>query len=220
MVIGLVSYPRSGNTLLRLFLAKVFEVNTMSIYNTEDSGYLLKNVGREIHHVDLIPESILYNSPENFFVKTHEVNYPVLSKMIYVVRDGRCAMVSYCHHLNDNGRPTKIEEVISGNITYGSWSNHLNACWEKPGLHLRYEEMVTNPEKIIEQLSEFCEIKPKNKWVNEFDRLHHINPQFFRNGNNEASIAEFELLDEYKTLFWSLHTTWMKKLGYLPEKIG
>ena len=83
------------------------------------------------------------------------------------------------------------------------------------------EDMIINPEKIIEQLSEFCEMKPKNKWVNEFDRLHQINPQFFRNGNNEASITEFELLDNKdKTLFWNLHTAWMVKLGYKTETIN
>jgi len=196
----------------------VFEVDTMSIHDTDDSGALHKEIGDEIRHVCL-PQEL--DPTKNYFLKSHNIEYVGFSKVIYVVRDGRCACVSYYHHLNDNGRPTSYDEVFNG-VVYGSWSFHLdiwmNVVRSEPTsdkLLLRYEDMINNPDLIIEQLSAFCELQPKNKWVNEFDRLHRTNPQFFRKGDNEASIMEFNSLEEEsKNTFWTLHSRWMSELNY------
>ena len=70
---------------------------------------------------------------------------------IYLIRDGRSAIVSYFHYLNDiQGLPATVEELIRGEIFPGFWADHYKA-WNpqrRPRtLFLRYEELTVRPKK-------------------------------------------------------------------------
>jgi len=73
-------------------------------------------------------------------IKTHK--YPSDTKRaIYVIRDGRAATASLWNFYR---RRIRLESIIEGRTSFGTWSAHVNA-WnptERPNtLLLRYEDM-------------------------------------------------------------------------------
>src|SRR5262249_33673306 len=92
-------------------------------------------------------------------VKTHEMPDEDRHPAIYVLRDGRDAMVSYTHFalkVHDKVDPVAItpelfrsrrrELLLEERSTYGSWSESVLAWGVRPGTVLvRYEDMVRDP---------------------------------------------------------------------------
>jgi len=102
MIIWLASYPRSGNTLVRLVLAQVYGYNTYSLYNDPD----LRDMGMAdiLHQKDFLREGIVEyeNAEKPYFVKTHLLPHADdTNKAIYIVRDGRDTLVSHAHYRID-----------------------------------------------------------------------------------------------------------------------
>ena len=215
MITWLASYPRSGNTLLCTMLHDVFGVQTESAYNDTDVG---ADVAARIGYAKYT-ENQARDDTQRHFVKTHALpkdNFPA----IYVVRDARCALMSYIHYLKAyNYPPHTVEEIISGaKLSAPSWSNHLSAWAEHSGLILRYKDMVANPDTVIARIAQFCCLKPLRAWRNPFKELQGLRPQFFRCASDEASLREFEALPrETRQLFWGLHGEWMHRLGYVKQ---
>src|SRR5690348_17690471 len=99
MIIWLASYPRSGNTFYRILLNHLFGVSTQSVYNDplfEERPELSELVGHA-HNDRSLHE--LASSPRAYFVKTHELPNCDTYPAIYLVRDGRDALVSYAHYI-------------------------------------------------------------------------------------------------------------------------
>jgi hypothetical protein len=89
MKLWIASYPRSGNTLVRLILNQAFGVKSTSIYPDETDAmrsrpWLMDRLGFSEEEMP----------GEWLAVKTHN---PPIDDMpaIYVVRDGRAAIVSF-----------------------------------------------------------------------------------------------------------------------------
>lgn len=222
MIIWLASYPRSGNSLLRLMLKTVWNLNSFSIYG--DGGDLEDpSVARLVGHESLTgsfpaiyPQ--LLEADRFYPIKTHEI--PIdHEKAIYVVRDGRAASRSYCHYRRAfNGcsdESSTLRDVIVGCTPYGSWSNHLD-LWnptERPNtLVVKYEQMLAEPAVSIAQIAAFLTIEPKFPWRNSFDELARREPRYFRAG---ATNRPHEALSGTELeLFWALHGPWMRRLGY------
>jgi hypothetical protein len=115
---------------------------------------------------------------------------------IYVVRDGRSAVVSYYHYLNEiEHLLVPMETVIDGQVYAGSWSQHF-VTWrpfERPAtLLLRYEEITQNTDALIELLAAFCLIKPQSAPARSFADLHCLFPEFFRKGDDTRNIEEMK----------------------------
>jgi hypothetical protein len=95
MIIWIASYPRSGNNYVREILRDVFRVETYSIYE-----------GPVEHQIDV---ETIRDAEGIHLVKTHELptdNSPAL----YVVRDGRDALVSYAHFIHTHAQVAEISE--------------------------------------------------------------------------------------------------------------
>lgn len=152
-VVWLVSYPRSGNTLLRLVLRQCFDLSSASIYpNDLDGVKVLEDcVGHLEYGTDM--QQWLETS-DRLLVKSHEApedDQPA----IYVVRDGRAVCVSLWEFYK---RELPMDAIISGAHAFGTWAQHVAAWrpWDRPGtLLLRYEDMVGNLPKALEQISDF-----------------------------------------------------------------
>src|SRR5262245_9850273 len=97
MIVWLASYPRSGNTFLRIVLHRVYGPPTYSIYDGDDP--VAQRVGPELvgYRPKPLRRSELVASDELFFVKTHKRRKADDSPAIYLVRDGRDAVVSHAH---------------------------------------------------------------------------------------------------------------------------
>jgi glycosyltransferase involved in cell wall biosynthesis/SAM-dependent methyltransferase len=225
MIIWLASYPRTGNTLLRMMLKSVFERETYSKYDDPFDIGADPATAQLVGHRNL-PEkwsdayAHMRDSEELFLVKTHEPPEDD-GRAVYITRDGRAACVSYYNYIKTympGSEAVEMGDVIAGFVRYGSWSRHLDA-WrplERPRtLVLRFEELLKDPQPAIARLAEFCGIEPKHEWVNDFAAAQKVNPRFFRQGSAEKSRSEIQGDD--LSLFWLLHSDWMEKLGYEPS---
>lgn len=217
MITWLASYPRSGNTLLRVIIEHVFDVRTYSIY--DERPLIYGPEGLEEGQGEYSPER-LYQcaraSKRMHFVKTHEWPRDD-APAIYVERDGRAASVSYYHYLKTRDVPNALlSDVIYGLVEYGSWSEHYER-W-KPAhrescLVVKFEDLVTNPDAVIAQLSAFTGLERKHGYQNDFHALQAEDRSFYRTGSNDANIKELHGVDE--TLFWIMHGAAMKERGYV-----
>jgi hypothetical protein len=222
MIIWLASYPRSGNTMLRMILRQSFGVETYSIYDDKTDIAKSSTVSALVGHRsmgmkarDFVRES--KESSDVRFLKTHS---PPLdgSPAIYVVRDGRAAVVSYFRYLKDvrDRADVAMRDVIEGrNVYFSSWSGSLrewNPLVRPKTLLLRYEDLVDDAETAITQIGEFTGLSPVSAWENEFERMRTLYPEFFRAGSNQKNIAA--LRGDELEMFWALHGEMMDSMRY------
>jgi hypothetical protein len=220
MLVWVASYPRSGNTFVRMLLRSGFGLTSHSWHGSADPGaFGSADVERLVgHRATAVPQDDLIAwaqaQPDLCLIKTHEP--PATDDpAIYVVRDGRSCMVSYHRYLNDIEHvSTSMQDVIEGRVFAGSWSEHL-AAWQptrRPHtLLLRYEEITARPEHAVARLGDFLRLAPHDGRIPEFEELRRLNPHFFRAGEDAANI---EALQPHDVSFRRRHTEAMTALGY------
>lgn len=221
MLVWLASYPRSGNTLLRILLNRAFGVKTPSIYDDPiDIGAdpaLAQLVGHRSHGLDLEAFVDAAESESGVvYAKTHELPRDE-HKAIYVVRDGRAAIVSLHHYLKEvfGIGEQSLADVITGFPKGLTWSTHVWS-WVLSGrrdtLLLRFEDLVADPASALRKIADFLDLPPPGDAVVRFADLQAVAPRFFRRGDNAANIAELSGAD--LKLFWELHGQTMARMGY------
>jgi hypothetical protein len=82
MIIWIASYPRSGNNFTRRLLERSYGIKTYAIYDEPRQPKIDVEMAR--------------NAEETYLVKTHDLPEDD-SPALYLVRDGRDALVSYAH---------------------------------------------------------------------------------------------------------------------------
>ena len=221
MIVWLASYPRSGNTLLRMVLKHCFGVPSYSLYS--DQEFPLSAVQ------EIVGEKPLGNDPQKFLsksraegavacVKTHELPGPDRHRAIYIVRDGRAALVSHYHYFRDVlGLRVTLEEVIRAEI-FTSWSTHVTA-WMLSGrsdvLVVRFESLVCAQPETLSAIGRFLGVGCRKPFTTSFSALHALMPKFFRSGSNISNIAE--MTDSELALFKQLHGKVSEMVGYSTE---
>ncbi len=222
MIVWIASYPRSGNTLVRTMLEQCFGVES---YERESTpfGIVPHFIAKTTGHKDL-PESWpefyekACEGPSPVFVKTHlppEDDQPC----IYVVRNGRQAILSYFHYYCKffAGEERTMLELVLGCDTYRDWSTHFRA-WNplgRPGaLLLRYEALVESPVREIDRIRDFIRFDGDvGQWRNPFPELRELVPDFFRRGRIESTPDRLWTA-HIESLFWACHGNIMDQLGY------
>lgn len=213
MKLWLASYPRSGNTLIRLILNQAFGIKSTSLYPSEDKSMT--------DQPDWFRDKIGYAGPldqvsgeEWIGVKTHGLPTDD-GPAIYVVRDGRAALASYFHLLRDFSTAKPMTAIIEGDVWVGPWSDHIAAWRDRPRtLMLRYEDLTSDPEQQFKDISEFLGVPQIAPFEQTFEELHRFNPKLFRTANNERNIAE---LTPHMDLFMERHGAMMRDLGYVED---
>jgi hypothetical protein len=205
----LASYPRSGNTLLRVILKRCFGQPSQSIYDDAELAEpgLAQIIGREA--VDDDPYGFIARAREagrSLYVKTHELPPVDHHPAIYVVRDGRSAVVSHAHYVRDIlKRDLTLNAVIEGKAGQ-SWSQHVRA-WLLPArantLMVRYEDLAAGDITTLKKISDFIGQPLLRDFDVSFDALHALSPAFFRSGSDTANIHELD--GEALRLFERLH---------------
>lgn len=217
--VWLASYPRSGNTFLRILLQNFFRTPTYSVYRVEGQEFPDPSA-EALEEAPYLPrdwEERVCAAPEArlTLIKTHDAPHDD-GPAIYLVRDGRAAIDSYYHyHQKFAFEKPSLTEVIAGACQFGSWSDHY-AAWQprrRPNtLFLRYEQLVTNPSEVIPKLAEFLHVTPTDGRVPSFGELRARFPAFFRRGRNDD--FEGEWTAGQIALFHACHSTTMQELGY------
>jgi hypothetical protein len=228
MIVWLASYPRSGNTFLRVVLGSVFGLDTFTLYDERPELDPAEPEATPLPHAGPDPQVGIPFDVDRFagrsqlhVVKTH--GPPTDGRpTIYVLRDGREATASYFHYHRDVlQKSVSIHDVIRGRVGFGSWGRHV-AQWNplrRPNtLLLRFEELTAHPIAQVERIGAFLGVSPVGRRVPTFEELHSTAPNFFRSGRTD-SWKRLLTEDDHK-LFWDLHGPQMRVYGYGAAPAG
>ncbi|TVQ43162.1 MAG: glycosyltransferase [Saprospirales bacterium] len=222
----LASFPRSGNTFFRNILFYVYGLESSTWHKESD------------YPVD-------ENYSEFPFVKTHLLPddlYPSDPSIpaIYLVRDGRDAMVSIAHHRSDIVNPgsnlyDNLKEAIvaAEGSFFGGWSINALKWIERADLVIRYEDLIRDPQAQFRRVESLIDM-PKAQWdqLPNFKSMKYGKPKyggqttsksikisaeefskkFFRKG--KSGTWKEDMPDELLGLFWRKHGEVMDRLGY------
>lgn len=225
MIVWLASYPRSGNTFLRIIFAHLLGLDTYSLYDDPFDIANNANTSRIVGHRNFpLLQSIprVRRDSRIWPIKTHELpaKHPNKEdKLIYILRDGRDATASYYHYLRkyqpEYPLPEGAREVIRGHVPFGNWADHVTA-WQaslsRHGLVLKFDEVVTDPAAAAELIGEYVGIQTSGSEAPRFADLNRLNPSFFRGGKSNS--WKTTLTEADHTIFWMLSADQMLKHGY------
>lgn len=225
-MIWLASFPRSGNTFFRNVLFEVYGIASSTFHR--ESNYPLE---------------------ENYFtypvVKTHLLpgqlapEGPAIRK-VYLVRDGRDALVSLAHHRKDIIEPgtdfhiNLLEAILAMEGSFfGGWSENVRQWVDIADIVIRFEDLIRDPIGEVEKLRAVMDLpEPNPEKLPSFQNLKFGKPKYgsgqhflddqtqmedlarknFRRG--KAGGWKDEMPPEYEALFWELHGEVMESLGY------
>jgi len=218
----IASYPRSGNTFLRILLQNAFLLPSYSIYHVEGDPHGDPSA-EALEAAPFLPQNwrnLLTNASQApaIPIKTHGPPTDD-APAIFIARDGRAAIHSYYHyHKKFSFEQPTLTEVIAGACQFGSWSEHYSAWRPKTRpntLLLQYDDLVGRPQEVIPRLAKFLCLTPRVASLPPFDELRQRSPAFFRRGQNRDYLNEWTPLE--MALFNHLHATAMEDLGFPLE---
>lgn len=214
-MIWLISYPRSGNTFFRNILYDVYGIESSAFYIQDNNTLRCKDYYKYA------------------VVKSHhlpsEVPLTDDCKVIYLVRDGRDAMVSSAHYKKDIDHPdTHYHQNLLGVSAtkslegFGGWSDNVEAWLPRADLVVKFEDLITKPLNEVEKLRALMDLpSPNAKKLPTFRGQQSGNAKyragknyqkFFRRG--KVGAWKDEMPKDIQKIFWKLHGDTMLKLGY------
>jgi hypothetical protein len=147
--IYLLSYPRSGNTLCRVYLSILQGRPQLSAY---------------VGDVLAPPAGPLTDALDGVrFVKTHHFS-PTYERIVYLVRDGRNAMLShlYLQFVHGGHEYTRRADVLAGLRQLDAeghfWGDHVAEAQarERELLFVRYEDLIADPVGALGAIAGFA----------------------------------------------------------------
>jgi hypothetical protein len=234
MIVWLASYPRSGNTFYRILLYHLYGLKT---YGRRNDETINKMGAKDVVGHELLPAPLpeLSKSKDVYIVKTHRLPEDD-SPAIYIMRDGRDALVSYARfrvakHATKVGIPDKVMKMVGlksrferalkqliVNKRYGGWNDHvLNWTLKRKNaktFHLKFEDLVKDPGPWISKGLEALKIDaaPVGGSIPSFEELHRKWPDYFRKG--KVGSWREEMSPEMQALFWKHNAEAMDAFGY------
>jgi hypothetical protein len=161
----LVTYPKSGTTLMQMMLYQLTTSGDMDfshIYSVSPWFEMELRRGKA---------KTLEQLPSPRFFKTHLVygKLPRNARCIYVARDVRDVAVSAYHHfLLVSGQKKEIRDFLDDFLRdhdkffLGSWFKHTESWWphrKDPNvLFLRYEDVIADLSGTVRNVARFCGI--------------------------------------------------------------
>ena len=149
--VWLVSYPRSGNTLMREYLAILQGRPQLSVYPND----VVEPPGPRL--TDALDRIVM--------VKSHQWPSKDDDAVVYLVRDGRNATLSFLYLACMFGghtvsRPADICAAVQRlDQTEGSWAEHVRTALaqqeRRPLLILRFEDLIADPAATLVCLASF-----------------------------------------------------------------
>ncbi|MFT4664003.1 MAG: glycosyltransferase involved in cell wall biosynthesis [Polaribacter sp.] len=228
-MIWLASFPRSGNTFFRNVLYEVYGIESSTFHQetnySVDEGYSQYSVVK----THLLPNQIEPKDPS--------------IKSVYLVRDGRDALVSIAHHRKDIVAPGSdfeinlLEAIIAPKGShFGGWSENVRQWSERADIIIRFEDLIRNPIKEVEKLRSIMDLPhPQLDKLPTFKDLKFGAPKYgsakkhLSNKSNQKKRAsiffrkgkiggwEEEMSSELQQLFWDIHADTMRAMQYDPQ---
>ncbi len=188
----LVSYPKSGNTWVRFIVANL-------IHQTIDVGFdNIEELAPDIYqHSNFYLKSI--QTPR--YLKSHEYFDPRYNKTILVTRDPRDVVVSYYFYCIKIGFIDKsstisdfVNSFVNGEIdNFGSWGENVGSwlgaqCPGNERLLMRYEDLLTDTQNIIQQIADFIGVE--------------VSPLILKNVEHQCSAERMRDLEVKQSALW------------------
>jgi len=233
VIVWLASYPRSGNTFLRVVLHSVFGVPTYSVYDDDDP--VAQRVGPDLVGYRPKPRgrAEMIDSDDVYFVKTHKRRKVDGCPAICLVRDGRDAVVSRARlrcedHQADHTEPLfdrlLREEItrpyVDGQPSSGTWGANVMSWLDHVGVPpvvIKYEDLIADPGATVQRA--VSSLRPElvpiaDARIPSFAELHDIDSGFFRRGVTGS--YRDEMSEALHELFWAQpeNAAAMRRLGY------
>jgi hypothetical protein len=227
MIVWLASFPRSGNTFLRIALHRLYGALSSVAY---DKDGVAERLGREFVGFESRPASFdsMRASPAPHFIKTHrqlDERIHEADKAIYLVRDGRNALVSWARLQSENERgafEVRLREMIETENPRGTggWGANVLSWLRAPSPRratARFEDLVSAPDRTLASIVSLLslELQPvAGGALPSFDDLTAADGCFFRKGLGDN--WRQEMPESLHDLFWSKldNCEAMKLLGY------
>jgi hypothetical protein len=279
--VWIASYPKSGNTWVRVFIHNLLrelrgqsegaqDINALHEMTARESlaAWFTRQLGKSAYEATpqeiaaarvAVQAEMVRGEGGPVYIKTHNaaanvegfptINFDVTLAGIYIVRNPLDIAVSYA---NFSGVP--VDAMIAymadpaGNIDVnemrvyeflGSWSFHT-ASWmsvpHRPILLMRYEDMLTAPERSFGRLAAFLRLKPdagqlaraiqnssfaelaRQEELNGFNERPKATEKFFRSG--KADQWREALSPSQVNAIVGAHGPMMMRFGYLAEDCG
>lgn len=152
----IVGFPKSGNTWMQSLITML----VYGIHNDIMSDKLAQLFVTDIHY-----SKYYRRFGKTTYFKSHGLPTSQYKKVIYIVRDGRDAMLSYYHMNKKQNKNITIEDMIfSGKEVFPcSWDEHVRLWTKNPFnadiLWLRYEDLLTNGIYEMKRICGFLELE-------------------------------------------------------------
>ncbi|MEM1319708.1 MAG: glycosyltransferase [Bacteroidota bacterium] len=221
-MIWLASFPRSGNTFFRNVLHEVYGISSSTFHL--DAQRPLDQ------HYEQFPVVKTHLLPGHLKPNSQDI------KSVYILRDGRDALVSIAHHRKDIVQPGSdfynnlLEAILAlGGSHFGGWSENVRQWTERADVVIRFEDLIQNPIQEIEKLRGLLDLPtPQLDKLPTFESLKFGRPAYgggkgkdfdsqrlqkhFRRG--KVGAWKEEMPPELEHLFWCQHGATMEKWGY------
>lgn len=230
-MIWLASFPRSGNTFFRNVLFEVYGIRS-STYHHETTYSVDEDYDQyQVVKTHLLPSQVEPKDPS--------------IKSVYIVRDGRDALVSIAHHRQDIVAPNSdleinlLEAIMAmGGSHFGGWSENVRQWTKKADIIIRFKDLIEDPIREIEKLRSIMNLpQPQRDKLPTFEYLKTGIPEYgsakkyiedkdeqkkhasksFRKG--KVGGWKEEMTPEMQKLFWDIHGEEMHNQGYSKDKI-
>src|ERR1043166_110534 len=161
--IFIVGYPKSGNTWFQnLAAGVVFGVNPEFC-----SRVLVQDLIPDVH---FLPFYRRYATPMYF--KSHFLPQPEYKRVVYLLRDGRDATVSYFHHRQAvAGKEVDFLDMVrnGSGLFPGKWHEHVEAWNSNPHraemMVIRYEDLKKDPHRELEAFCKFAGLERTREFL-------------------------------------------------------
>ncbi|MEP7288290.1 MAG: sulfotransferase domain-containing protein [Chloroflexota bacterium] len=164
--IFIVGYPKSGNTWFQHMVCElVYGIDTRiapdalieQLTGADDSKSYYSRVSTPM------------------YFKSHFLPRPEYRRVVYLLRDGRDAMVSYFHHIKAIEHLSELDKMdVVRNGTYLSpckWYEHVERWLENPYtaniLLIKYEDMKTSPAEVLHKFCDFAGIDRDDSYIEQ-----------------------------------------------------
>jgi hypothetical protein len=215
VIVWLASFPRSGNTFLRIILYRYFGNRSSVVYDVDG---VAAQLGPEFVGFEDRPASFdeMRQTDEFHFIKTHRLRDQLVherDKAICLVRDGRDALVSWAR-LRSRTEPHQFESQLrmlllpSPERGTGGWGQNVLSWLQAPSCErvvLKYSELIANPARSVTRMLDTLGIPVQLQYpaeIPEFAQLKCQDPGFFRRGIDGSYVDEMPA--ELHDLFWSI----------------
>ncbi|MEO1628738.1 MAG: sulfotransferase domain-containing protein, partial [Bacteroidota bacterium] len=221
-MIWLASFPRSGNTFFRNVLYEVYGLAS-STYHQDEQRELDPNFASfPVVKTHLLPADL----PAEWRDKPS----------VYLIRDGRDALVSIAHHRKDIVAPgtdffnNLLEAILAQKGSFfGGWSKNVRQWTQKADIVIRFQDLIQDPIREIEKLRSIIDLpQPNLDKLPTFKDLKFGQPQYgggrgkqflssraqkhFRKGR----VGEWkeELPANLEKVLWAQHGRTLTEWGY------